>query len=78
MISILINPFDTGTLYAGTTTAGVFKTVDGADHWSPANTGLGDLRVTGMALDPVDPGIVYAGTDGSSIFVSYDGAQTWY
>jgi photosystem II stability/assembly factor-like uncharacterized protein len=79
---IAVDPLHPGTLYIGTqgTSAnailgeGVFKSTDGAGHWSnvlPSTSGVS------VALDPSDPQVLYAG-NADGIFKSYDGGVTWF
>jgi photosystem II stability/assembly factor-like uncharacterized protein len=69
--SLVIDPADSNTLYAGT--LGVFKSTNGGGRWVAVNT----RGVYSLAIDPADSNTVYAGTFGNSIFASYDGGQTW-
>jgi PKD repeat protein len=54
-----INPLNPSTLYAGTA-AGVFRSTDSGDRWSPINAGLPGLQVTALALDPTEATTLYA------------------
>ena len=63
--SVLVNPRDHNILYVGIEGEGVFKSTDGAQTWSPMNSGLVNLGVTGLAMDPKFPDILYASTDSS-------------
>ncbi|MCH8292509.1 hypothetical protein IH992_15560 [Candidatus Poribacteria bacterium] len=67
-----------GTLFAGTTGMGIFRSTDGSDSWHPASQGL--QKIYGML-----PGIntfaqkgntLYAGTIGD-LFSSSDGGNSW-
>ena len=61
--SIAIDPLDPRILYAGTRTpggvppygGGVYKSVDGAASWQPANSGLGEDWVYEVAVHPRIP-----------------------
>jgi hypothetical protein len=58
------------TLYAGTSLAGVFRSLDGGSSWTPMNDGLLDdetfrnsgLFIHSLVLDPAD-GVLRAGTE---------------
>ncbi len=63
------------TLFAGTD-VGLFRSVDGADNWSTANSGLDDLDVRALAIDPVTTSIVYVGTAGG-VFRSTSSGSSW-
>ena len=51
-----------GTVYIGTFGGGVLKSTDGGESFAAANTGLGSLAITSMAMDPTDrsqdPGVL--------------------
>ncbi len=66
-----------GTVYAGKSGCGVFKTTDSGAHWATASTGLTDLDVTALAVDPATGSVVYAGTQAQGVFKSGDGGATW-
>lgn len=75
--AIAVHPQDHNTAWAATMNKGVFKTIDGGSHWTPASTGLAELRVESLAVDPIRPDILYAGTSSKGIFKSRDGGSTW-
>jgi hypothetical protein len=85
--SILIDPTRPKRMYAGISAAGVFRSDDGGEHWTPKNVGVvvsfqPDSRpevgqcVHKIALDPADPTTVYR-QDHDGIHVSRDSADTW-
>jgi len=58
---VIIDPTNHETLYVGSEGGGgVFKSLDGGDHWFPVNLGLSDLSVSGLAMDPVNSSVLYA------------------
>jgi len=62
--ALVIDPRNTGTLYAGTTANGVYQTTDGGANWSAVNSsGLTTLNVYSLAIDP-QTSTAYAGTAG--------------
>jgi len=64
------------TLYAGTD-EGVFKSTDGADHWTEARSGLGVMTtIKTLALDPANPRTLYA-RDTFNVFRTSDGGGSW-
>ncbi len=83
ILSLAIDSSSPGTLYAGTSGGGVFKSTDGGASWTPA--GLARLVVHALVLDPGTPGVVYAGASAfnetgsgkGGVFVSPDGGATW-
>ena len=68
--ALVVDPSNPSTMYAGTSLAGVFRSLDGGATWAPMNDGLfGDgrygysgLRIQSLLLDPSD-GVLYAGTE---------------
>ena len=64
------------TIFNGTDSAGIAAMSEGGSSWSPANSGLKNLQVQGLAVHPVDPKIVYAGTR-EGVFKSSDGGVSW-
>jgi hypothetical protein len=57
-----------GTIYIGTFGGGVLKSVDRGVTLAAANTGLGSLALTSIAMDPTNPDTVLAGTGGSRAY----------
>jgi photosystem II stability/assembly factor-like uncharacterized protein len=74
--AIALDPSNPNTLYAGTYSAGIFKSTNGGSKWSPANAGLANQSVRNIAINSGDPRVLYAGTD-SGLFKSTDGARSW-
>jgi photosystem II stability/assembly factor-like uncharacterized protein len=77
VISIAVDPFSTGTIYAGTPYAGLYKSTDGGIGWTisfPVNS-----PVLGIAVDPTDTDLLYVcvGNPGSGFYRSTDGGITW-
>jgi photosystem II stability/assembly factor-like uncharacterized protein len=68
-------------LVAGSTAGGVFKTVDGGDHWTRLASGLpsGPVGRIGVAASPVRPDRVWALVDAADggLFRSDDGGLTF-
>lgn len=61
VISLGIDPQLTSTIYAGTFATAVYKSVDGAQRWRPANIGLKEhvSVVNAIIVDPNDSDIVF-------------------
>jgi len=75
--ALAIDPATPTTLYAGTFLAGVFKSTNGGESWSAANTGLINTYVYALAIDPKTPTTLYAGTYGGGVFKSTNGGESW-
>lgn len=72
--ALAIHPITTTILYAGTF-HGVFKSMDGGDHWS--QVGLSNQWITALAIDPNHPGTIYAGANSSGVYKSLNDGGTW-
>lgn len=66
-----------GTVYAGTSHAGVFKTINGGGTWTAVNAGLGALRVESLVMDPSAPTTLYAAVFGGGIFKTTNAGGNW-
>jgi photosystem II stability/assembly factor-like uncharacterized protein len=73
--SIVIDPKNTSTFYAGTQQT-VFKSTDGGSHWKTARRGLGTLGANILAIDPSNTRRLFAGTR-RGIYHSQDGGASW-
>jgi photosystem II stability/assembly factor-like uncharacterized protein len=63
-------------IYAGTA-GGIYKSVDGAAHWTLLARRIGRQPVVALAVDPRHPATVYAGTAAEGIWKSRDGGASW-
>ena len=69
-----------GTLFAGTDGAGLFRSTDAGNSWTPANTGLqpkdkyDSIAVSALAQKG---DTLYAGTN-AGVYVSPNGGDTWH
>lgn len=73
--SVLVDPFEPETVYAGTLT-GLYKTTDGAKSWSRIGLSLKDQMIIAMLLDRSKKGVVYIIGRGG-VHRSDDGGATW-
>ncbi len=74
--NLVIDPQNPSTLYlAGGN--GVYKSVDGGDHWSSTSRGLGGQMVFSLVIDPLTPSTLYAATS-RRIYKTTDGAARWF
>jgi len=85
--TILLDPTRPKRMYAGISAAGVFRSDDSGEHWTPCNKGVQvsfspDKRpvvgqcVHKIALDPGNPTTVYR-QDHDGIHVSHNSAESW-
>jgi photosystem II stability/assembly factor-like uncharacterized protein len=80
--SIVINPLQTSTMFAGSVGGGIWRTTNGGTSWLPVNDFMANLAVSTIALyqpsNPLVAATLYAGTGESfaSNFGSPGGAFT--
>jgi photosystem II stability/assembly factor-like uncharacterized protein len=73
--SILVDPYETDTVYAATL-AGLYKSTDAAKGWKRIGESLADQMIIAMVLDRTRRGVIYiTGRDG--VHRSEDGGGTW-
>jgi photosystem II stability/assembly factor-like uncharacterized protein len=76
------------TIYVGTASGGVFKTVNNGVTWTPVFDRDGSaLSIGDIAIAPTDPNVVWVGTGeangrqssswGDGVYRSLDGGETW-
>jgi len=65
--SIVIDPVETQTLYAGDLQGGVYISTDGGESWTAINDGLSTKAVAALALS-ADGRMLYAATVGEGVF----------
>ncbi len=74
--AMAIDPTASRIAYAGTESAGMFKSADGGQSWRPINAGMKRLRLRVIGIDPTSTRTVYAGGEGG-LFKSSDGGKSW-
>ncbi len=82
--TVILDPSNPSTLYAGVlfvgnfgvTSGGVFKSTDGGNTWNVRNTGLNNTGISSLAINPATPQILYA-TGGGPIFKTTNGGDNW-
>lgn len=84
-----LSPTSFDTIYAGTASGGIFRSIDAGGSWEPVFDGALSLSIGDLALDPADPRIIYAGTgevnagggsqtyDGAGLYRSGDAGESW-
>ena len=76
--SLVIDPGNPGTIYAGSYGSGVFKSINNGGTWFESNVGLTNLNINSLVIDPTNTQIIYAGTDFGGVFKSMDGGGSWF
>ncbi len=63
-IALALNPITGSTLYAGSASGGLWRSLTGGigGHWERVSTGYPVLGVNAIAIDPADTNIIYIGT----------------
>lgn len=64
-LAIAINPADTGTVFIGSSSGGIWKSTTGgigANAWTLINTGFPSSAVSSIAIDSANPSVIYIGT----------------
>lgn len=85
--SILINPFNSGIIYAASVSGGVWKTTNRGASWFPLKDNMENLAVCAMTFEGSNTNTIYAGTGegyynfdnrrGEGIFKTTDAGITW-
>ena len=75
------------TLYVGTATGGIWKSIDGGVTWNPIFDDQSTSSIGDIAIDPSNPEIVWVGTGeanprnsagvGRGVFKTLDGGKNW-
>ncbi|MCB9846056.1 MAG: hypothetical protein H6811_08735 [Phycisphaeraceae bacterium] len=60
--AIVFNPQDPDIVYAAGVDGGVWKSINGGEHWFPTDDFMANLAVCALAIDPTNPDVIYAGT----------------
>jgi photosystem II stability/assembly factor-like uncharacterized protein len=73
--SLLMDPADRMTLYAGST-RGLFKTTDGAENWIKIQGGIGETFVAVLLVHLASNSTLFAGTQ-NGVYKTTDGGDHW-
>jgi uncharacterized protein (TIGR03437 family) len=71
--ALAVDPKSSSTVYAGTSTQGIYKSMDGGVTWTRINNGI---SVGGIWVEPGAPDVDLAST-GSGLIRSGDGGNSW-
>jgi len=74
---IAVDPQQPEILYVATTSAGLYKTLNGGDYWNELNTDAHVRRYYAVQLDPEDNRRLFAGGEKSGLWESSDRGETW-
>ena len=64
-LCVAVHPVDTGTIFMGAASGGLWKSTSGgigASAWTLINTGYPSLAVSHIAIDSINPNVMYIGT----------------
>lgn len=76
--SLVVQPFTSTIVYAGTRNHGVWRSMDGGHSWITATTGLpANAWVTSITIHPVTTTILYVGVWSGQVYRSEDGGSSW-
>lgn len=79
IMTLVVDPRDSQTIYVGTHDAGVFRTQDAGGTWAQVNAGIGGPDVHGLALDPNESAKLHAAVrgQGEGVYRSRDSGAKW-
>ncbi|MDN5924858.1 MAG: hypothetical protein L0H70_07655, partial [Xanthomonadales bacterium] len=89
VLSLAIDPTNPQNLWASTKNfvidapGEIYKSTDGAEHWTLSNAGVTAPDTRALLVDPSDPSIIYAASGGhglanpGGVYKSVDGGANW-
>jgi hypothetical protein len=76
--TLVIDPQNPEVLYAGVENGGVYKSVNGGEHWQRSSNGLDpQAAIRAIVVDPADPTTLYAADFHTGVYHSENGGQLW-
>ena len=77
--AIVFDPLDPDVMYVGTSSAGIYKSIDAGQSWQPAHSGLGGARITTLLIDPQTSSVLFAGVANAAgaVYRTRDGGASW-
>jgi uncharacterized protein (TIGR03437 family) len=81
VLGLAVDPNTSTTVYAGTSTLGLNRSIDGGVTWTAINKGIssapdGSIRVGGVWVEPAAPNVIFA-SSGLGLARSTDSGATW-
>jgi photosystem II stability/assembly factor-like uncharacterized protein len=73
---LAFNPQAPATMYAGSSSGGVYHSTNGGDSWMLASNGITDPQIEGLAVLPSNPSVLVACTP-SGVFRTANAGQEW-
>jgi len=75
--SIAVDTANPGTLYAGLSGAGIYKSTDSGATWIAATTQPANMRIKAVVIKPGDSTTLYAASYGGGVYKSIDSGVNW-
>jgi photosystem II stability/assembly factor-like uncharacterized protein len=77
--SIVIDPGETGIIYAGLSEGGVYKSTDSAENWSISSQGMNGTYITRLAVDSIFSDTLFAAIYGDvyHLATTGSGGSSW-
>jgi len=86
--ALAVDPTNANIVIAGAAGGGVWRSIDGGDHWTPIGDTLPTTTVGAVAIDPADPHTIFVGTGesntggdniyGTGVYRSKDDGAHWF
>ena len=75
---IALDPMKSGTVYIAVNGEGIFKSIDGGEHWERKSNGLAGRNFRHLIIDAVSPKTMYAvSRTRAGLYESKDGGKKW-
>jgi photosystem II stability/assembly factor-like uncharacterized protein len=74
--ALMVDPKDPDLIYAGTLSAGIYRTINGGESWQPANSGIETGSVNKFLINAQNPKTLYAITH-AGLYKTTNGAEKW-